>query len=78
MWQPELCYAGAMAEDSGMTYEQMLGPGTEGRGQVMAKELRVPGGGGGAAGPEAIRLRGGLGGTESSRISREGTPTWAP
>ena len=41
MWQPELCYAGAMAEDSGMTYEQMLGPGTEGRGRVMAKELRV-------------------------------------
>ena len=78
MWQLELCYAGAMAEDSGMTYEQMLGPGTEGRGQVMAKELRVPWGGGGSAGREAILLLWGLGGTESSRISREGTPTWAP
>lgn len=57
MWQSELCHAGAMAEDSGMTYEQMLEPGTEGLGQVMAKEeLRVPWGGSGSAGLAAILL----------------------
>lgn len=79
MWQSELCHVGVMAEDSGMTYEQMLEPGTEGLGQVMAKEeLRVPWGGSGLAGLAAILLLWGLGGTESNRILREGTPIWAP